>query len=111
MKIFTSNGKGSFTNFIVNVKEDSYLCAHMSKQLSDIDKTGNYSVLAERLIRETAREKDREELAEKLGLEGLRKFRYSVNQAEDNGSFYIDYQLQDDEAKRWCRVSVYAMMK
>ena len=109
MKIFSSDGNGAFINLIVNVAEDSYLCAHMPQRLSDIQRTGKYSVLAERLIRETAPEKDREELTEKLGLEALRGFRYALNQAEDNGSFYVDYRLSQGEIKKWCRISVYAV--
>ena len=52
---------------------------------------------------------DCEQLFEKLSLEYLRKFRDGLNENNDSGSFYMDYQVKDLSIKRWGRASVYAV--
>ena len=109
MEIFTSYGKGAFISFIVNVKDDTYVCAHMPRKTENLAKTGDYSELLPRLIHASAYESDCEQLFEKLSLEYLRKFRDGLNETNDSGSFYMDYQVKDLSIKRWGRVSVYAV--
>ena len=109
MEIFTSYGKGAFISFIVNVKDDTYVCAHMPRKTENLAKTGDYSELLPRLIHASAYESDCEQLLEKLSLEYLRKFRDDLNETNDSGSFYMDYQVKDLSIKRWGRVSVYAV--
>ena len=109
MEIFTSYGKGAFISFIVNVKDDTYVCAHMPRKTENLAKTGDYSELLPRLIHASAYESDCEQLFEKLSLEYLRKFRDGLNENNDSGSFYMDYQVKDLSIKRWGRVSVYAV--
>ena len=109
MEIFTSYGKGAFISFIVNVKDDTYVCAHMPRKTENLAKTGDYSELLPRLIHASAYESDCEQLLEKLSLEYLRKFRDGLNETNDSGSFYMDYQVKDLSIKRWGRVSVYAV--
>ena len=60
-------------------------------------------------IHASAYESDCEQLLEKLSLEYLRRFRDDLNETNDSGSFYMDYQVKDLSIKRWGRVSVYAV--
>ena len=109
MEIFTSYGKGSFISFIINVQEDTYVCAHKSQRLKNIAKNGNYTELLHALIHETAYESDYEQLQEKFNIRRLKEFREELNEAENNGSFYVDYQVKDRTIKRWGRITVYAI--
>ncbi len=91
MEIFTSYGKGAFISFIVNVKDDTYVCAHMPRKTENLAKTGDYSELLPRLIHASAYESDCEQLFKNSAL-NARKFRDGLNENNDSGSFYMDYQ-------------------